>query len=109
SFTVGGGEPANAIDNKDYLDGQFSWVAGDYGAPDDPNWLQLDFGSDYYLESVEVRGIFNNPALGFGGYNNVFTLWAQPDSGTWVAVGAGDIQDSDDPALRDKTFSYAPG
>jgi hypothetical protein len=109
SFTSPGGEPTNAIDNKDYLDGQFSWVAGDHGTPDDPNWLQLDFGSDFYLMGVEVRGIFNEELPWFWGNNNVFNLWAQQDGGAWVAIGDGDIQDSADPALRDKTFGYLPG
>jgi F5/8 type C domain/PEP-CTERM motif len=106
SFTEGG-EPANAIDNLDYVDGQFSWVAGDHGTPEDPNWLQLDFGSDYYLTSVEVRFVYNDGE--WDGYNNVFNLWAQQESGAWVAIGSGDVQDSADLSLRDKTFDYAPG
>jgi hypothetical protein len=102
-----GSEPANAIDNKDYAGGQFSWTAPDHGSELDPNWLELDFGSDYYLSRVEVRGVSNYPD--WQGFNNVFNLQAKPDLGQWMLIGSGDIQDHFDPNLRDKTFSYASG
>ncbi|MDZ4779484.1 MAG: hypothetical protein SGJ19_04465, partial [Planctomycetia bacterium] len=103
-----GGEPGNAIDNLDYEGGSHSWVAGDHAALEDPNWLQLDFGAEFNLASVEVRGIFNGPD-NYAGFDNVFNLLASQDGATWAAIGSGVIQDSGRADLRDESFSFAAG
>jgi hypothetical protein len=107
AFGGPGGEPNNAIDNKDYADGQFSWTADDHGAPGDPNWLELDFGSNYSLTRVEVRGVSNFPD--WQGFDNVFNLLTKSDFGSWITIGSGTIVDTNDLNLRDKTFNYASG
>ncbi len=101
-----GGEPGNAIDNIDYQ-GAPSWVAGDHGALENPNWLQLDFGASFSIANVEVHGIDNNGR--FLGYDNVFNLLASQDSITWEAIGSGVVQDSSRADLRDESFSFAAG
>jgi uncharacterized protein YjbI with pentapeptide repeats len=105
-----GGEPELTIDNRDWEDGQpYQWTAGDHGYSNNPNWVQLDFGSDYYLTRVELLGVFNQDLPFYWGYDNIYNLLAQPDGGSWVAIGSGRLVDSRDAAERDATFNYLPG
>jgi len=109
SFAQGGGESELIIDGRDWEDGDpYMWNAGDHGFPEDPNWVQLDFGSDYHLTRVELWGVFNPDLPFFWGYDNIFNLWTQQDGGDWVAIGSGRLLDSADGAERDATFNYSP-
>ncbi len=104
-----GGEPENAIDNLDYANGLYSWVAGDHGAIDDPNWLQVDLGANFNIAGVELRGIFNDPNMGYEGYDNDFNLLVSQDGSEWTSIGSGVMVDSGDESLRDESFNYAAG
>lgn len=99
---------ANVIDGLDYdQTGDHSWNSGTWASAAAPQWVRLDFGSSYQLETAELRFTYNGAA--YAGYTNVYEFRTSLDGLSWQVVASGTLVDSSDDALRNNTWTWAPG
>jgi len=99
---------ANVIDGLDYdQTGDHSWNAGTWASAAAPQWVRLDFGSSYQLETAELRFTYNG--AGYAGYTNVYEFRTSLDGLSWNVAASGTLVDSSDDALRNNTWTWASG
>jgi len=91
--------PSNAVDgNLDTV-----WSADDIATLADPNWLTVDLGAIYPVDSITLTGVYSNGQ--FDGCSVDYLLFSTPDGADWVLLGQGSLVDSADLSERSDTIS----
>lgn len=99
---------ANVIDGVEYdLTGNHSWNAGTWAGAGAPQWVRLDFGSTYQLETAELHFTYNGPV--YAGYFNNYEFRTSADGVSWNVAAHGTLIDSADATIRNNTWTWATG
>lgn len=77
--------PALAIDNIVSKDNY--WVVNDYGTISDPNWLVIDLGSVFSVNSIDLFWQLSDGI--YPGYTTNYNVYFGPDSTNWTFVDSG--------------------
>jgi len=87
-WTGNGGWPAS-----DAIDGDRStgWLSGSKASSDNPDWLIIDLGSPYVVDSINL--LWFEPNGKYAGYTVEYSLYHSVDKNNWTLVGTGTFVD----------------
>ncbi len=97
---------------KDYtapdfaIDGQrdTGWISGGHASTNNPDWLTIDLGSLYLVNSIDL--LWFEPNGRYANYTVNYNLYYGLDNTDWVFVGSGIFVD-ETPQITDH-FDFAP-
>ncbi len=95
--------PDLAIDNDKTLESY--WNIPDFGTVSDPNWLIVDLGASFSVNTIDLFWMPYRTGT-WDGYTNVYNAYYGNDTTNWVQFGQGTFVDGGTLQQREHVYTF---